>query len=187
MKCGKCGSTIQDDITLCPKCGNNIDEERIEEIINTNSISIPMIFMAVILVLLLVVSIYYLIVGLRNDLTVVGSWKCSDYTENFNAKDNNNYYFKLDFNKDKSFRQYSIKSNNTFDIFGNYSEEIENKATDDMYGYLDIYLATKSITRNGITDNNEVTNHYEFGILKNKKAALVINTKSYSAYYCERD
>lgn len=52
MKCNKCGSTIQDDITLCPNCGNNIDEERIEEILDSNQISIPKIIMAVILVLL---------------------------------------------------------------------------------------------------------------------------------------
>lgn len=188
MRCNKCGSTIRDDITLCPKCGNNIDEERIEEILDSNSISIPKIFMAVIIVLLIIISIYYIIVGLRNDLTVVGSWKCTDYTENINTKNSDIYYFKLDFNKDNSFRQYSIKNTkNTFDIFGTYSEELENKTTDDTYGYLDIYMATKSITRNGVTDTSEVTNHYEFGILKNKKSALVINTQSYSAYYCERD
>lgn len=188
MRCSKCGSTIQDDITLCPKCGNNIDEDKIEEILTSNEISIPKICMAVILVLLFIISIYYIVVGLRNDLTVVGSWKCTDYVENIKTNDNDIYYFKLDFNEDNSFRQYSIKdTKNSFDISGTYSEKVEDKTTNEMYGYLDIYLATKSITRNGVTDNKEVTNHYEFGILKNKKSALVINTQSYSAYYCERD
>lgn len=188
MKCNKCGSTIQDDITLCPNCGNNIDEERIEEILDSNQISIPKIIMAVILVLLFIISIYYIIVGLRNDLTVLGSWKCTDYTENIDTKNKDIYYFKLDFNDDNSFRQYSMgNTKNSFDIFGTYSEEIENKSNNDMYGYLDVYLATKSITRNGVTDKSEVTNHYEFGILENKKSAIVINTQSYSAYYCERD
>lgn len=188
MRCSKCGSTIQDDITLCPKCGNNIDEEKIEKILESNSISIPKICMAVILVLLFIISIYYIIVGLRNDLTVIGSWKCADYVENINIKNKDIYYFKLDFNEDNSFRQYSIKNtNNSFDINGVYSEKVEDKTTDEMYGYLDIYLATKSITRNGVTNNSEVTNHYEFGLFQNKKAALVINTQSYSAYYCIRD
>ena len=188
MKCNKCGSTIQDDITLCPNCGNNIDEERIEEILDSNQISIPKIIMAVILVLLFIISIYYIIVGLRNDLTVLGSWKCTDYTENIDTKNKDIYYFKLDFNDDNSFRQYSMgNTKNSFDIFGTYSEEIENKSNNDMYGYLDVYLATKSINRNGVTDKSEVTNHYEFGILGNKKSAIVINTQSYSAYYCERD
>lgn len=189
MKCSRCGNTINDDITQCPNCGNNFDEEKIDELLESNKeISISKIIMAVILVLLFVVSIYYIIVGLRNDLTVVGKWKCADYSENINTKDKNIYYFNLEFLDNNSFKQYSLNnSNNSFEINGIYSEEISDKYSEDMYGYLDVYLGTKTITKNGVTSDSEITNHYEFCLMKNRKNALVINTQSYSVYYCERD
>ena len=48
-------------------------------------------------------------------------------------------------------------------------------------------VENKTITKNGVTSDSEITNHYEFCLMKNRKNALVINTQSYSVYYCERD
>lgn len=189
MRCGKCGSVINNDYTMCSNCGNNLDEDRIEQILDDNKdLSISKILMVVIIVLLLIVSIYYIIVGLHNDLTVVGKWKCADYSEDINPSDDDIYYFYFEFKEDNSFKQYNInKDKNDFLVTGAYSEELLEKTSEDMYGFLDVYLGIKSTTKNGVTDNKEITSHYEFDILKNRSSALVINTQNYSAYYCERD
>lgn len=188
MKCDKCKKIIHEDVTYCPFCGNNLDVQKINKILASGrEISISKIIMSVVIVLMIVVSIYYMITGLHNELTVLGNWRCADYTSNLDVKDKNNYYFDFIFEEDGSFKQFSLNNSKvSFEIIGNYSESLNDKTSEETSGYLDVYLGVKSVTKDGVTEDVDVTSHYDVGILSNKSSALIINTQNYSAYYCER-
>ena len=186
MKCINCGNEILENDMYCPSCGVSVVNQKLHNI-NKNDISIPKIIMGVILILFSIVSIYYLFTGINSDITPKGSWKCGNYTESISIDDDSIYYFEMDIRKDGTFSQYSLSNaNNQFNIKGTYEYEISSKQADNVVGYFDLYLSIYSVTQNGNTPKVDSTSHYEFGILSNKKNALVINMENNFVYICKR-
>ena len=190
MKCDVCGITLQDDYVYCPSCGNNLEEQKVDTIINGNKqISVLRILLITIMIVILVISFYYLGIGINSDLTIVGNWKCADYDNNISIDDESIYYFNMYFNKDGIFSQDSLSNSKTsFSISGTYNEKISSSnMIDDSYrGYLDVYMTTNKVIRNGVSEDVNSTNHYDFRIHKSNNSAIVINSQSYSVYLCKR-
>lgn len=188
MKCVKCRSEIPDDINYCPICGFNITEQKIDEIVEIDKkLSIPKIVMGVVFVLFIVVSGYYLIVGVNSDLTVQGRWLCADYTTNMDIEDDSLYYYEFIFDNSNRFRQRSLdNSNNQFDVVGTYSSDLTEEAGNGIRAYLDVYITTSRIEENGIVNDSSMTSLYKFGMYKNNVNALVTNTQSNLVYFCKR-
>ena len=186
MKCNVCGNTLQEDDKYCPNCGNNINNQKIETILdNEKKPNIFKMIFSIILISFIIISIYYLIVNLNDNLTVVGDWKCADYTSQVTLSDDNDYYFNLSFLEDGTFNQKIIDSPDY--VRGIYNESMSDKMVRGVRGYLNVYITSNSSFKDGILSNSNETTRYEFGILTDDEYALVINTKNYNAYLCKRN
>ena len=189
MKCYKCKNEVQDDINYCPICGFNLAEQKINEIVNIDKkMTVSKIVMGVVFTLFIVVCSYYLIIGMNSDLTVQGRWICADYVEKMNINNDGLYYYEFVFDKNMQFQQKSLdNSSKEFDIIGKYTFDLTENADVGIRAYLDVYLTTSRIEKEGVVDYNSQTSLYKFGMYKNGTNALVINTQSNSVYFCKRD
>lgn len=186
MKCNKCGVALQEDVLICPNCGNNINDQKIENVIHSEQkFQITRFSLAAFFIMigcLVVYSVFFTM-----SISVEGTWKCADYDSDFDVNEDLNYYFEMEFKKDYSFR-YDTYDNAAYDnhMKGTYSIEDHSRANDSRYlGIQQVYYIPSEIVRNGEKSISKSTSSFEFDFIE-KNLALVIDLKNSSSYVCKK-
>ena len=121
---------------------------------------------------------------------ITGTLECINYPKNTTDANTINQLFngqtiKYQFNKDKTFTvQYGENGKDGY-ITGTY-KKVDVKAKDEAIAYT-INMTANYRNIGGKTYNEEYTTQYEIvASLKNKNEYAMINTVSYSMYYCRK-
>ncbi|MBQ8132217.1 MAG: zinc ribbon domain-containing protein [Bacilli bacterium] len=186
MKCKKCGTLVQEEVITCPNCGENLNDQVINSVINSeNRFQIKTFALAAFFVMILTLVTYSLFFTMN--ITVIGTWKCADYETDIDISKDLNTYFEIEFRKDNSFR-YDTNDSAKSDLHmvGSYSVEDKSKANDSRYlGIQQVYYVPSTIVRNGEKSVSKNTSNYEFDFL-DKNIVLMIDTQNSSSYICKK-
>ena len=188
MKCAKCKTNVDDGSLLCSVCGNDLMEQKFQLIINgKKKFGIAKNLFYGLIAIFCLVSFYYMLFGFDDYITVVGNWKCANYADNIDIDDASIYYFSMTFNDDKSYSQVSFSdSTNSFSITGSYVEEKNGKFSANLKGYVDVYMVTESVIKNGKVDSSAYKTHYLIGISKDNNKAIVSDIQNDLSYVCRK-